>query len=375
MEDLAAEAGGKGSAREPTAAESVTPAAEAVSGRAPAPVGACLEVSTLLIGNGSTALPPTATFEPLLPQATNVPLSAAAQTMISTHTTYELPCENENEGVPKDGHQQIDVVHRFTLQRRVAWPLNEKLVKLAKRKEQLALECEMRLVHIPPGRGSNAGVVKTNKGGYQSYHDLFENGSPKACAELRHLVSVALTEVVAQEVDALGHCTSYAGDEACLRPALGELHEAYAWLNVNRGTNSNAVHQHDVERWSAVYFVCDGEPNAPGFACPESGHMIFRCGPKNPPAQSPSPVDLAQVPSLRPFSHSYMSVAPLPGSLWIFPGSVPHAVMQTVLPHGVTEPAEARISIGINFSDAKSPPPGSRPHPVAAIPPLVAPIA
>ena len=326
----------------------------------------------LLAGKGPMALV-AATFEPLLPLPTNVPLSAAAQDAISTHTTYELPCEHENEGVPKGGLQQVDVVHRFTLQRHVAWPLNERLVKLAERKEQLALECEMRLVRIPPGPDSNAGVVMTNKGGYQSYHDLFEDGSPEACNELRELVSVALTEIVDDELDAFGgYCTTYEGDEACLRPELGELHKAYAWLNVNRGTDSNAVHQHDVERWSAVYFVCDGNPNAPSFLCPESGHMIFRCGPKTLPAQ-PAPIDLAQLPTqpagridlsqlstLCPFSHSYMSVSPLPGSLWIFPGSVPHAVMQTVLPNGVTEPVPARISIGINFCDAKSPPARSR---------------
>ena len=330
-------------------------------------------LSTLLAGKGPMALP-AATFEPLLPLATDVPLSVAARDTMSTHTTYELPCEHENEGIPEGDLQQIDVVHRFTLQPHVARPLNEKLVNLAESKEQLALECEMSLVHTPPGPTSNAGVVKTNKGGYQSYHDLFEDRSPKAFNELRDLVSVALTEIVALELDALGQCTSYAGDEACLRPELGELHKAYAWLNVNRGTDSNAVHQHDVEHWSAVYFVSDGKPIAPGFLCPaESGHMIFRCGPKTLPAQPPASMDLAQLPTqpsglvdlsqlttLCSFSHSYMSVAPLPGSLWIFPGSVPHAVMQTVLPNGVTEPVQARISIGINFCDAKSPPARSK---------------
>jgi len=310
-----------------------------------------------------------ATFEPLLPLPIDVPLSVAAQNTISTHTTYELPCEHENEGIPEGDLQQVDVVHCFTLQRQVAWPLNERLVKLAESKEQLALECEMSRVHIPPGPASNAGVVKSNKGGYQSYHDLFEKGSPEAFNELHDLVSVALTEIVALELDALGHCTAFAGEEACLYPEMGELHKAYAWLNVNRGTDSNAVHQHDGERWSAVYFVSDGKPNAPGFLCPESGHMIFRCGPKTLPAQPPAPidlgqlptqtssrVDLSQLPTLCPSSHSYMSVAPLPGSLWIFPGSVPHAVMQTLLPHGVTEPVQARISIGINFCDAMPPP-------------------
>jgi len=300
------------------------------------------------------ALPATSTFEQLLPEATNVRLSVPAQRTMSTHTTYELPCEHESEGVPPGDLQLVDVVHRFTLQRRVAWPLNERLSELAVRKEQLAIQSERRVVHIPPGPGSNAGVVKTNKGGYQSYHDLFEDGSPSACNELRDLVSLALTEIVTLELDALGNCTTYAGDEACLMPAPGGLHEAYAWFNVNRGSSSNVIHQHDVERWSAVYFVSDGEPNAPGFTCPESGHMLFRCGPKKGPCD---PIDGTAQPS--PFSHSYMSVEPLPGSLWIFPGSVPHAVMQAVLPYGVSEPEQARISIGINFSDAMSPPPHS----------------
>lgn len=268
------------------------------------------------------ALPSTATFEPLEPDATNVLLSVAAQRTMSTHTTYELPCELENEGTPQGQVQQFDSVHRFTLQRRVSKPLNERLIKLAARKEQLAQECEMRLVHIPPGPQSDAGVVKTNRGGYQSYHDLFEDNAPRACNDLRELVSVALTEIVGLEHKTTGECTSYEGDDACLMPAPGGLHGAYAWFNVNRGTNSNAVHQHDIDRWSAVYFVSDCEPNAPGSPCPESSHMLFRCGPK----AMPSPFDGTA--SLSPCSHSYMSVAPLPGSLWIFPGSIPHAVVR-----------------------------------------------
>jgi len=248
------------------------------------------------------------------------------------------------------------MVHRFTVQRRVALSLNARLTKLAERKHELATTCEMRLVHTPPGPRSNAGVVKTNKGGYQSYHDLFEDGSPKACRELRDLVNIALSEIVALEVDATGQSSSYPGDEACLHPGFGELHPSYAWLNVNRPSDWNTVHQHDVERWSAVYFVSDGEPNAPGFPCPESGHMLFRCGPKPRPAQLPGGLD-TPVPSSGACSHSYMSVAPLPGSMWIFPGSVPHAVMHTVLPSGVKEPEQPRISIGINFQDARSPPP------------------
>lgn len=281
-------------------------------------------------------------------------LSDAAAEKLSTHTTYELPCEHSCMGEP----QLFDVVHRFSLQRRVALSLNERLTKLAGRKLQLAIECEDRLVHIPPGPGSNAGVVKTNRGGYQSYHDLFEDGSPKACRELRDLVGVAFSEIVRREFDATGQSSSFTGDEACLNAPPNERHETYAWLNVNRPSDFNAVHQHDVERWSAVYFVSEGELNAPGFPCPESGHMLFRCGPKPPAAQLHGGIDAAA--SSGACSNSYMAVAPLPGSIWIFPGSVHHAVMPAVIPSGVQEPEQSRISIGINFQDARPPPPHSK---------------
>jgi hypothetical protein len=52
---------------------------------------------------------------------------------------------------------------------------------------------------------------------------------------------------------------------------------------------------------------------------------------------------------------SYFAVPPTPGTLWLFPGSVPHTVMHTVLPEGVPEPATPRISIGINFETAVAP--------------------
>ena len=77
--------------------------------------------------------------------------------------------------------------------------------------------------------------------------------------------------------------------------------------------------------------------------------------------------EFSQVRSSSP--HSYLAVPPLPGSLWLFPGSVPHAVLQCMPPE-TTVPAtpppsgavalqcsSARISIAINFLDATPPPP------------------
>ena len=69
------------------------------------------------------------------------------------------------------------------------------------------------------------------------------------------------------------------GEAAALRPPRPhQSHLTYAWLNVNRTPDSNFMHTHQVDLWSAVYYVCEGEPNAPGFAHPTCGNMIFRCG-------------------------------------------------------------------------------------------------
>ena len=91
-----------------------------------------------------------------------------------------------------------------------------------------------------------------------------------------------------------------------------------------------------------------GEPNAPGFPSPLSGHMVFRGGQRQA-------IDGDEVGNKA--SHSYMAIRPEPGTLWVFPGSIPHMVMRTILPYGVAEPDASRISVGINFSDAVPPAP------------------
>ena len=74
-------------------------------------------------------------------------------------------------------------------------------------------------------------------------------------------------------------------------------------------------------------------------------------------------------------SHCYFAVPPVPGTLWLFPGTVPHCVLPIVPGHGQQEegvggagggsggaggpddhealdPRTARISFAINFDDA-----------------------
>lgn len=134
------------------------------------------------------------------------------------------------------------------------------------------------------------------------------------------------------------------------RPPLSHplvLHPACAWANVNRATDHNLLHVHHPQRWSAVYFVraggADDEP-------PPSGHLVFRGGRQATSGRTTC-------------SHTYLAVPPIPGSLWLFPGAVPHCVFA----FGATATAvrgdrptsellDARISVAINLDVALPPP-------------------
>jgi len=180
------------------------------------------------------------------------------------------------------------------------------------------------------------------------------------------------------------------------------LASADGWLNINRSTDLNFMHTHDPEKWSAVYFVHAGaresgplpaatesDAGASGEASGEAnedsdgnedsdssdssdstvmappnpdGHLVFRGGRQDG-------VDA---------SHSYLAVPPEAGTLWLFPGRLPHVVLghlhaddpprsergrsdhsiaahEAVL-HGRI-PEAARISVAINFEKASAPPP------------------
>ena len=117
------------------------------------------------------------------------------------------------------------------------------------------------------------------------------------------------------------------------------LHEACAWLNVNRATDSNLVHVHHPQRWSAVYFVQSG-----GVAevAPPAGHLVFRGGHRSAGGR-------------RRCSHTYFAVPPEPGVLWIFPGSTPHCVFPYG-EEGARGSGEARVSVAVNLLASVPPP-------------------
>jgi hypothetical protein len=313
-------------------------------------------------------LPDSATFEPLLPAATHIAVNAS--NVFDTHASYRVPCDYQCQAAQGRGRSmygRVDIVHCLTLQPTVANPLIEALRSWALTKEELA-----KASVNDPGPSSDAGVSKTNWGGFQSYPDLFERHEDatvhqalEPCRQLHVIASHAMDELGPEQ---------YLDD--LVRPNVGELHPAYAWVNVNRSRDYNFMHVHETGRWSAVFFVSAGDTDPQSLQQPPggemtNGHLIFRGGRKRSRGGEASG-----------FSHTYMAVAPVPGSLWLFPGTIPHAVMDVMgrmldfeTGNGISavrshqppnKPCDrrdseaqrhgaARISIAINYSEAAAP--------------------
>ena len=155
-----------------------------------------------------------------------------------------------------------------------------------------------------------------------------------------------------------------------------------------------ALHTHDLDRWSGVFFVSDGmqQQQQQQHKARHQGRLVFRGGPprgygraaadtsddddgchhddrEDEPASDSDPDggrggtdddDVAM-----PTSHSFISVPPTAGTLWLFPGSVPHLVtprLRADSDHKQQAPpvhasAVPRISVAINFREALAPRP------------------
>ena len=335
-----------------------------------------LHTALLAHDSGAHALNPSAAFEPLL-QGDGIvqPLSSAAARLFSSHVTFSLPSTDDSS--------IHDAVHKFTLAADRSAKLNDGLRKFALSKERKAVAA--RKVGVMQDQARNgqgalphpkdrslAGVLISNEGGFQSYPDLFDYADlldqlPGAAA--RQTTTVVLNEwgraefddenvkgrrhcqelhsMASAAIDELG-CLSIVsknagavGTSSLMRP----LHKANAWLNVNRADDTNLMHVHNSCRWSGTYYVA---------APPDStekldGRLIFRAGCKRRADGQPSAA-----------SHSFMTVPPTPGSLWLFPGSIPHRVLGSTMVPGKYQKVEAtergmwapRISVAINFLDA-----------------------
>jgi hypothetical protein len=256
------------------------------------------------------ALPPSSSFEEH--QEPTDTFAVRQVHIFEAHHFTRLQCDklcHELGGHIEGKHHEV---HCFTLLNQLATTINAALHDLAIEQEQLG-----------------SGVAKTNVGGFQSRHDLFEAKVADAHLEIRRLhmvASAALGELGIERV--------YPDQRS--RPRMGEPHPAYAWLNVNRASDYNALHVHARDRWSAVYFVAAGEYGPGG---QRGGTLVLRGGGE------------------RGCTHTYMPIHPEPGRLWLFSGSIPHTVLGAAgEPQGVQRAAHgrARISVAINFVDARS---------------------
>jgi hypothetical protein len=199
-------------------------------------------------------------------------------------------------------------------------------------------------------------------------------------------------------------------------------HAAHAWLNVNRSGDSNEMHMHDARRWSAVYFVA----GLTGGTAPAAVGAYTYCaytycastycglltvaltggtdpattagagsGSGNGPAADVAAADVAAVDvtaadvaavdvtaadvaaadvggyllfragGVQGSTHSFLAVPPEPGTMWLFPGGLPHCVMPFVDSgeghaggpggHHPGDMPGDRISVAINFEDAAPP--------------------
>ena len=288
----------------------------------------------------SCALPITCSFEPHDPPSLTRPLSDDAAEVFTNHQRFGAALDGDLIGRLSKLHGKIAstvAIHHFVLRGPIAERLNASLVAMAMHLEERALAREGDDGDAASLGAAAAGVSKSNRGGYQSEPTLFGGdaeavGAPPqlsgCCQELRCVAGAALQELTG------------GGSDAAVEPSfLGALHEGVGWLNVNRSADANATHIHKPGCWSAVYFVSRGdaagaEVPAPTAAAgttaggaPHAGHLVFRGGGRSARA-----------------THTYFAVPPTPGSLWLFPGSVPHCVF----PRGEHERG-ARISVAMNF--------------------------
>ena len=309
-------------------------------------------------------LPQTSTFEPIVPQPMDVPLTGHGKQEFARHTVYYLPRETAPD--------QEDVVHCFSL--RDAGVMNDGIYNWALRKEAKfeAARAGILLRTGVPSQFKDLGKVVSNRGGYQSHPDLFERQqSNPAQAATRRFAVPGLPTVPTDVQDAVGlvHChelhriasealeqlgrdreltalEQLERDRELTQPVseLGEQHRtrflpATSWLNVNRAADVNMLHIHNKEKLSGTYYVTSGqrtEPQRPqpwlgggaaeagGGSCDADSCLIFRTGAM--PRADGGASDT---------THTFMKVAPVPGELWLFPGSIPHMVMGVSPPHMV----------------------------------------
>ena len=100
-------------------------------------------------------------------------------------------------------------------------------------------------------------------------------------------------------------------------------------MNVSPKHAFNQLHDHSAVLYSVVYFVDDGQGIAEAGSAACAGELLL----------------LTQLKAWTD-EFAYLSVAPVPGRLWLFPGYMPHAV----LPRADGADESLRISVACNVA-------------------------
>ena len=210
-------------------------------------------------------------------------------------------------------------LHQFVLREEVASPLNE------------------QLRHDATDESRGEGVRVSNVGGFHSASEIFDPAHDGAWHS-------SLTTVLVEALHAVNEDGRIAGSP------IDQLH-LRGWLNVSSPACFNRPHDHGAIALSAVYFACcdGGSPASPlpqGWTCgtdPSSGRpFYYNSAQQLSQWEAPS----GEVPCLARCAgelifqtqqaawrnrYGIFSVAPVPGTLWLFPAYMPHCTLPRTL--------------------------------------------
>lgn len=167
-------------------------------------------------------------------------------------------------------------------------------------------------------RSETESVSKSNRGGWHSAGNLFDNEAP--CIQLLKSAATSAVLTATQKIGAKADMT-----------ALGL--KMFAWMNANPLGGFNAPHTHPGAHWSGVYYVAQ-----PDVEIGSSGKIEFL----DPRSDLPN-WRLLQAPA---FSGK-KTIRPAPGELILFPSYLVHWVYPN-------ETDEERVTIAFNATFRKS---------------------
>lgn len=166
-------------------------------------------------------------------------------------------------------------------------------------------------------RSATAGVSKSNKGGWHSAGNLFDNNA--ACIQRLKTDAAAAVLSATQKIGAKAKVDT-----------LGL--KLFAWMNANPPGGFNAPHTHPGAHWSGVYYVAQ-----PDVETGSSGKIEFL----DPRTDLPN-WRLLQAPAF----NAKKAIRPLPGEMILFPSYLVHWVYPNETP-------EERVSIAFNATFKK----------------------